>query len=226
MKRIIEITNSIIESYIRNLSGGLGRKLRYFYYRKKLGACGKNVIIGIGVIIKTPLFVFLEDDVWLDDYVIVLAGKSIQGRKIGIKENDNFIQTIGELHISKGVHIAPHCVLQAHGGLSIGKNSGVASGAKIYSLSHHYRNLNDAKNPDSYFFTPMVKSDQQFLISSAVVIGEGCAIGLNSVLLPGTTIPNGTWIGSNTTIVNQKLEPNAIYSSASGKFIKNKFELR
>ncbi len=33
----------IIESCIRNISGGLGQRIRYQYYKRRFKSCGKNV---------------------------------------------------------------------------------------------------------------------------------------------------------------------------------------
>ncbi len=226
MNKVSKIISSIIESCLRNISGGLGRWMRYHYYKRRLGGCGKNVVFDIGVNIQSPKSVFLADNVWLDNYVIIIAGSANPKNKIKFKENASYQYKIGELHIGKGVHIAPLSVLQTHGGMSIGENTGVASGSKLYTLSHHYRNLNDPNDNGPFYFTPMINSKHQFLISSPIVIGEGCAVGLNCVVLPGTTIPNGTWVGVNTTISGQDLIPNAIYGSDKGKFIKHKSSLK
>lgn len=219
----MKFIDTIIKYFIRNIPGGLGRKIRYFYYKDKFGRCGKNIYIDVGVIIDNPEHIFLENNIWIDNYVILLTGKpSDKGVKLFRKTNSSFIYNEGELHISKNVHIAPFCVLQAHGGISIGANCGIASGSKIYSLSNHYKNVADPEDKQEYFFTPLAEPERQSYISSAVVIQENCAIGLNSVILPGTTIPKGTWIGVNTTIAGQELKTDSIYSSDFGKFVKNK----
>ena len=59
----------------------------------------------------------------------------------------------------------------------------------------------------------MAKSEDQFLIVGNVIIGKNAAIGLNSVVLPGTEIPNGTWLGVLSLISGEKVKPNTILSS-------------
>lgn len=222
MRRISYFISSLIESMIRNISGGIGRKIRYSYYKRRLGGCGKNLIIDIGVIIHNPKDVYLRDNVWLDEYVIVLAGKPGESRKFLTKENPDYKFKLGELHIDSEVHIAPFVVLQAHGGMHIGAKSGVASGAKLYSLSHHYRNLLDKTDQSDYYFTPMVPANEQFLIAAPVVIGNAAAVGLNSVILPGTTVPDGTWLGVNTSLQGKSIQPNSIYAGEGAKLLKQK----
>lgn len=222
MTRIKNIFNSILASYIRNIGGTLGRRLRRFYYKKRLGSCGKGVNIDVGVIITNPKDVFLGDKVWIDNYALLLTGKPELNRKTKIKDNPNFTLKAGQLKIGDNVHIGPHTVIQSHGGISIDQSTGIAAGTKIYSYSHHYRNLNDPTDKSSFYFTPMVDETKQFMISSSVTIGKGCAIGLNCVILPGTAIPDGTWIGVNTTVSGQNIQKDAIYVSETAKFLKDK----
>ncbi|WP_298780286.1 hypothetical protein [uncultured Polaribacter sp.] len=200
-----------IEGFLRNFNGRIGIKLRYWYYKKRLGSCGKGVRIDIGVELQSPKDIHISDNVWIDKYVLILAGKPNLKRQVLIKKNESYKFNIGEIHIGKGTHIAPFVVLQAHGGISIGKNVGVASGSKIYSLSHHYRNLLDRSDKRKYFFTPMVKDSEQSLIASPITIGEGCAVSLNSIVLPGTVIPDGVWIGTSVTAQGKKYNNDTVY---------------
>lgn len=219
---LINVFIGLIESLIRNISGGLGRRIRYSFYKRRLGSCGKNVIIDIGVVILNPEAVYVGSDIWLDNYVLIMAGKPGNERKILIKDNPAYKFERGELHIGDRVHISPFCVLQAHGGISIGANSSVASGSKLYSFSHHYRNLHDADDSFQYHFTSMAPKNEQFLISAPVVMGESSAVGLNSTVLPGTHIPDGTWLGVQTYAHGQNIESDSIYTGAPAQFSKSK----
>ena len=218
--RILEEIYLWIEFFIRNLPGVIGRKIRYYYYKLRLAKCGKNVVFDLGVIIQNPQDVFLGNNIWIDKGVIIIAGKIQGNRKVLRKTNPDYIFKEGELHIDDNVHIAPYAVLQAHGGIHIKKSSGIASGAKIYSLSHHHSNLLDKSDTKKYAFTPLESSENQFLVLGAVVMHEKSALGLNSVILPGTIIPKETWVGVNTFIVGQTLEDKAIYATAAAQNIK------
>jgi len=212
----------LIESFLRNISGGLGRKLRYYYYRTRLGACGKNVFIDIGVIFNNPELIFIGSNVWIDNYAILVAGRLENTGNIHKKLNEAYLFGEGELHLSGGNHIAPFTLLQAHGGISIGKNVTIAAGSKVYSFSHHYRNIDNPSDKTEYHFSSMAENKNQYFISSPVIIGDGAAVGLNSVVLAGTHIPSGTWIGVNSSVVGQAFKPNSVYASPSAVFIKEK----
>jgi acetyltransferase-like isoleucine patch superfamily enzyme len=204
----------IFEGLIRNIEGRTGQVVRYWYYRKRLGACGKNILIDIGVVFQNPKYIFLSDNIWLDRYAVLIAGKfNPAARKYIEKPNPVFAGSSGQLILGRGVHIAPFVLLQAHGGLSIGKNVTIASGAKIYTLSHHYKNLADPKDKKRYSFSSMADPEDQFLVSSPVVIGDNAAVGLNSVVLPGTTLQQGSWLGVLSHVHPGPTEADRIYSS-------------
>jgi acetyltransferase-like isoleucine patch superfamily enzyme len=218
-----KVFDTIIVFCIRDIPGGAGRRIRYAFYKNKFGACGRHVKIDTGVIISNPQNVFLGNNVWLDNYVILLAGKPKEdGIIIHRKQNPDYIFEEGELHIGDNVHIAPFTVLQAHGGISIEEDCGIASGAKIYSLSNHYKNLNDPADKREFVFTPLAEPSKQAYLLSPVVIRTNCAVGLNSTILPGTTLPRGAWVGVNTYIQGRSLQEDGIYAGEPGKFIKLK----
>ncbi len=226
LRKIKILVNDMILFPVTYIPGSLGRKIRYFYWKRRLKRCGKNVIIDEGVLIQCPEWISIGDNVWIDKYCFLLAGKprlDSSVRKFIIKKNIDFEYDWGELIIDDCVHIAPFSTIQAHGGVYIGKNTGIASGSRIYSLSHHYRNIGDENDKFEYKFTPMAPENEQFLISAPVVIKDNAAVGLNSVILPGTTINEGTWIGVCSYVAG-KTEPKSIYSAEKAKFVKMKFE--
>ena len=161
---------------------------------------------------ENPKKMIFGNNIWIDKNVIIIAG-AFNSNNRNYHEKGNNILNWGDLIISNGVHIAPFSLIQAHGGMKIGENVTIASGAKLYSLSHHYRNLNNPKDTKRYSFSSMAKIENQFLIVGNVIIGDNAAVGINSVVLPGTTIPNGTWLGVLSIANNVELKPNSIYSS-------------
>lgn len=212
---MIEELLSLFEGVIRNIDGRTGKAVRSWYYKRRLGGCGQKVIIDVGVVFQNPKNIFFSDNIWIDRYAILVGGKfKPSGRRFIHKVNPDYRFREGFLTLDKGVHIAPFVLLQAHGGLSIGRNVTIASGAKIYTLSHHYRNLSDPMDEKRYSFSSMAAPEDQFLILSPVVIGNSAAVGLNSVLLPGTTLNDGAWVGVLSHLQPGNTETNATYSSA------------
>ncbi len=226
LKKFKIVADDIIKTVITDISGSVGRKIRYWYWSKRFQKCGKNVIIDEGVIIQNPGWISVGNNVWIDRYCVLIAGKPDEkksARVFTIKENPKYNAERGELIIKDNVHVAPFCTIQALGGVYIGKNAGIASGSRIYSLSHHYRNPKDENDNFEYKFTPMAPMEEQSLISAPVYIGNNCAIGLNCVVLPGTVVSDGTWVGVSS-YVNGELDSCSVYASEKAKLIKKKFE--
>ena len=198
MMRLLSSTvHATGEDMLRSVSGPVGERLRREYWRTRLRSMGKGVRIGVGVQIVGSAYISLGDDVWLDDYTILLAGPPQEsGRVVRIRSNPSYEGQPGELRIGSRTHIAPHVVLSAHGGLSIGSDSGVASGARVYSLSHHFRSSEFPRDKESpYAFSPLAPPSQQSMLQGPVVLEDYSAVGLNAVVLPGSTIGRGAWLG-------------------------------
>lgn len=201
-RRLIEqLENLFILSYIIHVPGGVGNRLRYMFYRQRLHHLGRNVIIDVGVQMIGTEFISIGDNTWIDKYVILLAGKPRPGRTTYYKENPAFSGTVGELWIGKNCHIAPHSLISGHGGMWLGDNLTVASGSRLYSFSHHYRNLAVRDDPRrDYLFTSRAPDADQAMISGPVVMEDNSALGLNSVILPGVTIGKGSWVGAMSLV--------------------------
>ncbi len=208
-----DIFFSLIEWIVTPIPGGLGRRLRYLYYGIRLKYLGRGAVIDVGVRILNPQYVSIGENTWIDNHVIILAGPPVErDGPMKRKPNASFKHSEGEVVIGKNCHVAMFVVLQGHGGLSIGDNSGIASGSLLYSMSHHYSNPNDPNDLTVYKFSPMADPAEQSLIVSPVVMEASTALGLNSVMLPGATIHEGSWVGTNSMV----LKPIPPFSIASG----------
>lgn len=149
----------------------------------------KNYKIDKTAYLKNKHLIKIGENTHIDRNVLLIAGLPNKNRKIYYKKNHNE-NLEGKIIIGKNCHIAPNCIIQGHGGVFIGNNTGIASGTKIYSLSHHYRNLNNLNDSKRYLYSTRVKNEDQFLIMGSVYIGDNCLIGLNCILLPGAFLKN------------------------------------
>lgn len=200
MKKAIARIQALLWSFpewlITYFPGPVGRRARYFFWKTRMAHVGPGVTFGVGIQVANPSYITIGENSWIDNYVTMLAGPPSAAPHIYRKPNPFFLAEEGELRIGRDCHIAPYVLLQAHGGLSVGVESGIASGCKLYSLSHHYRDLSGTGNPRKlYKYSPMVPVDDQALICSAVVMQDRTALGVNSVLLPGAAIREGAWVG-------------------------------
>ena len=201
LKMIFLTPIDLWQQLITYYPGTLGFILRRNFWKNRLKYLGKGVKIDIGTHFQNPGYITLDDKSWIDRNVIILAGPPYPGRITYEKNNPLFTLDRGEVYIGRQTHIAPNCVLSGIGGLYIGSNSGVASNSAIYSFSHHFRNLDDRDDFFQYSFTPLARPDQQSMILSPVYIGDYCAVGLNSIILPGACIKRGSWVASGSVIM-------------------------
>jgi len=213
IKILLQFPVDVWKMFISYFPGEIGFKLRYRFWKKRLRFLGKNVKIDVGVYFQNPQFISIDDNCWIDRNVIILAGPPGLKRITYSKTNSEFKGKVGEVQIGKYTHISSNCILSGIGGLYIGRNCGIASNSAIYSFSHHYRNLTNKEDIWQYSFTPLARLDQQSMILGPVVIEDFCAVGLNSVLLPGTSLKKGTWVSSGSVISGEYPEQTLVFSN-------------
>ena len=182
---ILQLVFNLVEDAIRPLSGPGGVFLRRAYYTRRLKRCGSNLVIAPGVTIENPQFVSFGDWVWLDRNVIILAGAANQTERLKIVENPNCIAAPGEVVIGSRCHLSIGCVIQGHGGVSIGERFSGGTGCLIYSLSNAlYSNK----------CGPIVAAAPELeRVRTPVAIADNVWLGINSIVI-GNTIDNDSYV--------------------------------
>ena len=204
---------------VQYVPGAAGERLRRLVWRCFLGGIGKGVRIDVGVQFVNPRWIFIGDHTWIDKYAVLIAGPPHEGQRVlGRRSNPDFQGKEGELRIGARCHIAPHSLIQAHGGVWIGDELTVASGARIYSMTHHYCPLDRAQSR-FYRFSSTAREEDQALIVSPVVVQTGAAVGLNCVVMPGSTIGENSWVGTNS-LVHGSIPPNSIAWGVPAKVMR------
>ncbi len=221
MKMLKNLINDLLRTFIINISGSTGRRIRYFYYRKKFRMCGTNVAIDEGVVIENPKFISIGSDVWIDKYTILIAGKTdLSKGRIKKVENENYTSSEGELIIGDGVHIGSFNVIQAHAGVSLGNFVTTSSGVKIYSLSNYPFNEEDPV--EITYANSLVGSNKAIsYVHSPVVIEDGVWLGLNCSVVGGT-IGKNSFVASNSLVITD-LPPNSYAAGNPSVKIKERF---
>ena len=215
LRKVIGLPIELWGLLVTWLPGPVGLYLRFHFWRRRLKSLGVGTRIEAGVHIQNPAWVTIGSDSWIDRNALILAGPPREGRQPYTKENPNFRHAIGEVVIGERTHIAANVVLSGIGGMQIGDCVGVASGAKVYSFSHHYKNLCDAGDKHQYSFTPLARLDQQAMVLGPVVLEDHTAVGLNAVVLPGVTLGRGSWLGCGAVLA--KDVPDQTLVSAGGE---------
>ncbi len=183
----------MLAAVVRSFPGALGFLLRRSLCRRRLAACGRNVIIGRHVEIRHPERVRLGDGVIISDRCLLDAGK------------DERL----ELVIGDGVFISAGTVLRADGGsLEVGEGSNLGSYCDIFAggavrlernvLLAAYTAIGDRTGTER-------KEDT----GRPTVVEEGCWLGVRVRVSPGVRIGHDTVVGAHAA-VTEDLPPFAI----------------
>jgi len=130
---------------------------------------------------------------------------------------DDFCYFSTKVKIGMMSHVAASCVIA--GGkdrqFTMGDFGSIASGVKIYCGSNDFVNDLVILAPDYDIGMEMCSGD--------VTIGDYCGVGTNSVIMPGTVIPEGTVIGGLSWVpAFSKLDPWSVYAGVPIKKIKDR----
>jgi galactoside O-acetyltransferase len=183
---------SIFEMCIRYIPGGIGYKLRYYYYKIILKHIGKNVLIDVGVFLSGTKNISIGDYVWID------AGCRIEAM-------------LGEISIGKRIHIGAYSIIAARQPVIIKDYVGISARVSIFSNSEHPM---DGKRMSG----PMVPEEYKAFHSKKIILEKDSFVGTGSVLLPGAHLGDGAVVGANS-IVNKKISPYHIVVGPSAKTI-------
>jgi acetyltransferase-like isoleucine patch superfamily enzyme len=93
----------------------------------------------------------------------------------------------GELQIGDGTLVGPHAYLQGLGGLRIGAHVGIGAGVLMLTAVH-------AERPPG---EPITSAPLRY---GSIEVGDGCDIGIGSMLLPGACVGAGTQVGAGAVV--------------------------
>lgn len=98
--------------------------------------------------------------------------------------------------------VSSNCYIQSVNGIEIGKNFLFASGLKLISANHDFREHNKSQR------------------SEPIIIGDNVWAGTNVVILPGVRIGNNCIIGAGSVVTKSFTEENLIIVGNPAKVIR------
>jgi len=211
------IFSDVIKLFVIYMPGGLGFRLRYFYYKYRLKNIGKNVKIDVGVHIDGAELITIGSNVHIDKYCVIATGKKLIG-KISKKNNPDYTGDTGEIIIGDDVHIAQFCILMGYGGISIGNKCVTSAGCKLYSLTN---TSNDPSDPEEVI--SIQPYNQAPFLLAPIVLNENTWLGLNVILMPLVSIGKDSFCVSNS-LVTQSFSENSYLAGQPARIIGNRFE--
>tara|TARA_A100001015_G_scaffold17508_1_gene20388 strand:+ start:1767 stop:2303 length:537 start_codon:yes stop_codon:yes gene_type:complete len=145
----------------------------------------------------------------IDESVKIINPKNlIIGKNVRIDANVLLICK-KKLKINSNVHVGPNSILRSHKKLNVGKNVLISSFVDIFTSESDVRSIKTYSHP---MIKINKKNDQKIDIGAFSFLGSHC------VLLPGSKLSRGSYIGAHT-LINFKTKPWHIYSGNPPKVI-------
>lgn len=140
---------------------------------------GSETVIEDGVLVFHPENILIGDRVYVGHQAILK----------GYYKN--------QMIIGNGCWIGQQCFFHSAGGITLGQNVGVGPGVKILTSSHVL---------DVDTSLPIMQRPLKF---APVLIGDGCDIGVNAVILPGVNLGALVQVGAGA-VVNRSFPAGAV----------------
>jgi acetyltransferase-like isoleucine patch superfamily enzyme len=189
---------SLFEGLIRNLSGVIGYKVRYYYYKLVCKKIGKNVLIDIGVILNGPANISIDDYTWIEPYC-------------------NFQAMLGEIKIGKRVHIGSYVNIGTRDPVVIEDYVAIGASTKIYSNS---QTIIKGKRMSG----SMIPENEKAYKSAPIILRKDSFVGVNCAILPGVELGVGAVAGANS-VITSSVTPWSIVSGIPAKKLMNREKL-
>lgn len=159
-----------------------------------LKSFGNNILISDKVSIYNPQNIEIGNNVRIDDFCIISAGKE------GIIIGDN-------------VHIASFCSLKGKNKIILKDFSGLSSRVAIYSSTDDYSG--------DYLTNPTIDSQFTNVISGDVILGKHVIVGCGALILPNVTIGDFSAVAA-LSMVSKNVDEGVIVGGVPSKKLKNR----
>jgi acetyltransferase-like isoleucine patch superfamily enzyme len=174
------------------MPGALGLVFRKVMYRWLLGACGRNVVFGLGVVLRHPHKIHVGDNVVIDDNCLLdakgdaNAGITI-GRGVFVGRNTILSCKNGDITLADGVNIGFNCEIFSAGTVSVGAHTLLAAYSYLIGGDHD-------------FSDPALAVNAQPRKADGIAVGAGVWIGAGAKVLDGVTIGDRAIIGAGAVV--------------------------
>lgn len=174
--------------------GALGLVLRRLAYPWILGAAGRNVTFGQGVVLRHPHKIRLGDDVVIDDLVLLDAkGSNNSGITVGkggfIGRGTVLSCKDGDIVLADGVNIGFHSEIFSGSSVTVGRHGLFAAYTYLVGGGHAFENGE----------VPVVAQERT---SVGIVVGENVWLGTGAKVLDGVTLGDDVVVGANAVVTD------------------------
>lgn len=195
--------------------GALGLLLRKLLYPSLLGACGRNVTFGQGVVLRHPHKIRIGSDVVIDDLVVLDAkGDNNRGIEIG---NGVFLGrgTIlsckdGDISLADHVNLGFHCEIFSGSSVTVGRHGLFAAYVYLVGGGHDFERAE----------VPVLEQGRS---SRGIALGDNVWLGTGAKVLDGVRIGTNVVVGANA-VVNADLPDGVIAAGLPARVIRRRDE--
>jgi len=190
--------------------GALGLLLRKLLYPLLLGAVGRGVVFGQGVVLRHPHKIRLGDGVTVDDLVVLDAkGTSNRGIDVGagvfLGRGTILSCKDGDIAIGDHGNFGFHCEVFSGSSVTVGRHGLFAAQAYLVGGGHEFEgDLAVIDQPRS---------------SRGIVLGDNVWLGTGAKVLDGVRIGSDVVVGANA-VVNSDLPDGAIAAGVPVRILR------
>ena len=199
-----------------DISGGLGYKLRSWFYPRLFKGIGEGVIFGKGIALRHPERITIGNRVGMDDYGLLDAGGAGEEGisledKVIISRNCVIQSKTGPVVIGEKTDIGCNTIITSVSGIFIGKSVLIAGNCYIGGG----RYISD--RPD----LPMI--EQGLYSKGPVVIGDDVWLGAGAIILDGVHVGKGCIVGAGG-VITKDLPDYAIATGVPARIVRMRVE--
>lgn len=193
--------------------GALGLVLRRLLYPRLLGACGRGVVFGQGVVLRHPHKIRIGAGVTIDDLVVLDAkGTGNRGIEIGdgVFLGRGTILSCKDGDISLGDHtnLGFHCEIFSGSSVRVGRHGLFAAQAYLVGGGH-------------LFEDPAKAVIDQPRVSKGILLGDNVWLGTGAKVLDGVRIGDDVVVGANG-VVNGDLPSGVIAAGVPARVLRQR----
>ena len=209
------LVHEVVVTFTSWVPGALGLVLRRIGYRWLLGAVGRNVTFGQGVVLRHPAKIRLGDDVMVDDLVVLDAkGETNRGITVGRGAflGRGTILSCKDGDITLGDHV------------NIGFYSEIFSGSTVtvgaYGLFAAYTYLVGGGHEFDRSGVPVVEQARR---SQGITLGENVWLGAGAKVMDGVRIGRDVVVGAGA-VVTDDLPDGAVAVGVPARVVRRRDE--
>ena len=195
------------------IPGALGLALRKVAYPWLLGAVGRNVTFGQGVVLRHPAKIRLGDDVVVDDLVVLDAkGTGNRGIAVGtgvfLGRGTILSCKDGDIVLGDHTNIGFNCEVFSASSVTVGRHGLFAAYTYLVGGGHEFERAD----------VPVVEQGRS---SRGITLGDNVWLGTGAKVLDGVRIGNGVVVGAGA-VVTEDLPDGAVAVGIPARVVRRR----